>query len=415
MFCTNCGAQVPDDTKFCTSCGARLAGVPGAAPAGAPAPAPAARPAAAPVARPAAAPAARPVAAAAGSVGEPLRKSRAGAIIAAVVIALLLALAGISVAGYHFNWLGFQDTVNGLIGLGGEAEVESDTQADPATAEEPDENVSATGITIRESVNDYSWAELSQISAEIGQAADAAAAIQVAHGYNLCGPNGELASMPSKEIKLSNGTVLHARVIGIYHDQRAEGGTAGLSFLFDEVVALNAWNQSGRNDGGWQASSVRSWLSMTFLPTLPQDLQDALVTVNKRTNNTGGVDSGSLDPSVVTVTPDKLWLPSHVELAGNGPEDVHWAVSHYGTQYTWCNDITSDEGTQYDLFSEIDAQGFAANSILVRTYEGQARKWWMRSPNPHFTYVSLTVAEDGALDGDVGSIESQGVVPGFCV
>ena len=121
MFCTNCGAQVPDDTKFCTSCGARLAGVPGAAPAGAPAPAPVARPAAAPAARPAAAPAARPVAAAAGSVGEPPRKSRAGAIIAAVVIALLLALAGISVAGYHFNWLGFQDTVNGLIGLGGEA------------------------------------------------------------------------------------------------------------------------------------------------------------------------------------------------------------------------------------------------------------------------------------------------------
>lgn len=399
MFCRNCGAQVPDDTKFCTNCGARLAGAPGAAPA----------------ARPAAAPSVAPAAAPVSPAGEPPRKSHAGAIVAAAVVTLLLVLAGLSVAGYHFNWLGFQDTVNGLIGLGGEVEVESDAEADPAAAEEPDENVSASGIAIRESVNEYSWAELSQISAEIGQAADEAAAIQVAHGYNLCGPNGELASMPSKEIELSNGAVLHARVIGIYHDQRADGGTAGLSFLFDEIVALNAWNQSGRNDGGWQASSVRNWLSMTFLPTLPQDLQDALVTVNKRTNNTGGVDSGSLDPSVVTVTPDKLWLPSHVELAGNGPEDVHWAVSHYGTQYTWCNDITSDEGTQYDLFSEIDAQGFAANSILVRTYEGQARKWWMRSPNPHFTYVSLTVAEDGALDGDVGSIESQGVVPGFCV
>ena len=43
MFCTNCGAQVPDDTKFCTSCGARLAGVPGAAPAARPAAAPAVR------------------------------------------------------------------------------------------------------------------------------------------------------------------------------------------------------------------------------------------------------------------------------------------------------------------------------------------------------------------------------------
>ena len=48
MFCTNCGAQVPDGSKFCTSCGSPIA----AAPAPAPAPAPSA-PAPEPVVTPA--------------------------------------------------------------------------------------------------------------------------------------------------------------------------------------------------------------------------------------------------------------------------------------------------------------------------------------------------------------------------
>lgn len=54
MFCTNCGAQVPDGSKFCTSCGSPIA----AAPAPAPAPVPSAPepPAPEPVVTPAPAP-----------------------------------------------------------------------------------------------------------------------------------------------------------------------------------------------------------------------------------------------------------------------------------------------------------------------------------------------------------------------
>ena len=58
MFCTNCGAQVPDGSKFCTSCGSPIA----AAPAPAPAPVPSAPepPAPEPVATPAPEPAPMP-------------------------------------------------------------------------------------------------------------------------------------------------------------------------------------------------------------------------------------------------------------------------------------------------------------------------------------------------------------------
>ena len=55
MFCTNCGAQVPDGTKFCTHCGSPIAAAPAPAPAPVP-PAPAPEPVVPPVPEPVPAP-----------------------------------------------------------------------------------------------------------------------------------------------------------------------------------------------------------------------------------------------------------------------------------------------------------------------------------------------------------------------
>lgn len=55
MFCTNCGAQVPDGSKFCTHCGSPIAAAPAPAPAPVP-PAPAPEPVVPPVPEPVPAP-----------------------------------------------------------------------------------------------------------------------------------------------------------------------------------------------------------------------------------------------------------------------------------------------------------------------------------------------------------------------
>ena len=319
---------------------------------------------------------------------------------AKVVVAALTAIVvcGILVGGFLTNWYGIPDLASG----------QSDEQDAPAPEE-------SSSIPVRASVDEYSWSELSQISSEIASSPSMQEAIGIAHGYNLCGAQGELVGMPSKTVTLSNGAELHARIIGFRHDQRDDGSMAGITFLFDEAVALNSWSLSGYNAGGWEASSIRSWLSMTFFETLPEDLRDEIVTVLKQTNNTGGVDTGTLPTSVVTTTPDKLWLPSHVEVAGTSEENRHWPTWRYGDQYTWCDDIAAAEGAQYALFSQAGIVEQNNNPTLVRTYEGSPCRWWLRTPNPHISNDSLLVSAEGHLFDDAGPIESQGVVPGFCI
>ena len=285
----------------------------------------------------------------------------------------------------------------------------------PEDTDGPQIEQSDASIPVKASLDEYSWEELSEISQVIASSASQEEAIGCANSYNLCGPNGELAGMPSKVITLSNGSELHVSIIGFNHDQRETGELAGITFLFDEAVALSPWAQSGFNAGGWQASTVRSWLSMTFFDVLPNDLSQAIVAVNKHANNTGGIDSGILDASVVTTTIDKLWLPSYVELAGTDLANRHWPSTIYGGQYAWCDEVISIEGSQYSLFSETGINAFSPNEVLSRRYEESPCRWWLRTSNPHISNDTLLVAADGNLNDDAGPIEAFGVVPGFCI
>ena len=325
------------------------------------------------------------------------RRGRLSAKVIATALAVIV-VCGILVGGFLTNWYG----------IPGLASEQSDEQDAPAPEE-------SSSIPVRASVDEYSWSELSQISSEIASSPSMQEAVGIAHSYNLCGAQGELVGMPSKTVTLSNGAELHVRIIGFRHDQREDGSIAGITFLFDEAVALNSWSLSGYNAGGWEASSIRSWLSMTFFETLPEDMRDEIVTVMKQTNNTGGVDTGTLPTSVVTTTPDKLWLPSHVEVAGSSEENRHWPTWRFGNQYTWCDDIAAAEGAQYTLFSQAGIAEQNNNLTLVRTYEGSPCRWWLRTPNPHISNDSLLVSAEGHLFDDAGPVESQGVVPGFCI
>ena len=120
-------------------------------------------------------------------------------------------------------------------------------------------------------------------------------------------------------VKLTNGKALQYRIIGINHDDLADGsGKAGLTFeATNTALGLQRMNATSTNAGGWEDSELRGRLNSGDLwALLPAELAGKVETVAKMTDNKGG---GSVSAS--TATTDKLFLLSSTELWGNVQSD----------------------------------------------------------------------------------------------
>lgn len=126
-------------------------------------------------------------------------------------------------------------------------------------------------------------------------------------------------------MKLTDGMTLTYRIIGINHDELADGtGKAGLTFEATNR-ALHGWrmNATKTTIGGWEKSELRGRLNTGDLwSLLPSELQSKVKSVTKMTDNQGGGEAGT--PSATT---DKVFLLSSTEVWGNLDED--------GSQYEY--------------------------------------------------------------------------------
>lgn len=271
-----------------------------------------------------------------------------------------------------------------------EQEGASDSQA-KADAAQP----SAESIAVKASVNDYSWDELSQISALISAASDDADGLSVAKKYNLVGATGVLDGTQSKEVELSDGTVVNMRIIGFRQDQRSDGnGLAGITFWADAPIATLAMNESGAVD--WSQTSLRAWLNSEGEALLPGELASKIVEVRKQTNL-------ETDFSSQETTDEKLWLLSYSELCGT----VTTGSYRFG--------MYNDEGVQYRLFVD---NGITWQSIDPMIAVGDTANWWTRSPDPLTPglYIAPRNSDGAPGYGRAASISGEvGVVPAFCL
>lgn len=247
----------------------------------------------------------------------------------------------------------------------------------------------------------YSWDELSRISAEIAAAEDEDAAIEVAKQYELCTPDGRLDGTQVKSVTLSDGTQTTVQIVGFAHDNKTEGGKAGITFIFGDAIKEGRMNENDTSEGGWEDSLMRIDLAQ-LMESLPSDLKSTIVPVDKLTNNVGK----TTDVSAVSVTSDYLWLFSYVELGGEPTVD----------SYNRYAPVLSAEGSQYKLFAdyknEVDAGTNDDSAIYAKTYKGESCNWWERSArggdDNFFNVTSGPGNDDEASD-------SLGVVPGFCI
>ena len=189
-----------------------------------------------------------------------------------------------------------------------------------------------------------------------------------------------------KELQIGSETY-HVQILGFDHDDKSDGtGKTGITVGLKEIMTTtHNMNSNNLNGGGWEQSNIRTYLQNDILPTLPNDLQAVIKTVNKKS------DIGNKDTRTLNTTQDKLFLLSTAEVGGD-------SFSAYDVD---------DQGTQYEYFTD-DV------SRTKKYLSGNSGSWWLRS-----TWIgNNTGFFDVNYNGSYGGYDAyvdDGVVFGFCI
>ncbi len=246
---------------------------------------------------------------------------------------------------------------------------------------------------VRNAVADYSWAELSQISALIADAASDEEGLEIAEQYNLCDADGTLDGTQTKSVTLSDGTTLEMRVAGFRADERADGeGVAGITFIAANPAVTRAMGSTEVLGNGWVDSELRAWMNGELAASLPEDLSGVVVEVSKRTNTPPDVGGSQ------QVTGDTLWIPAYSEVVGPLGEGAEFYNSY------------DSEGDQYQLFSDAGVSWGGDTSFLA-----VGANWWLRSPDRASSIRYLSVLDDGTLGWRFRPQADHAVLVSFCV
>lgn len=288
------------------------------------------------------------------------------------VIGLVIVFAGPGVAGAirnQFNLVG--NTVNNGTtgGVEGGASGSGSTGADSATVQ----------AAIAKDAKDWTLAEQKAVAEDIAAKGEASPAYAKAKAAMDAGTKFTM--------KLTDGQTLEYKIIGINHDDLADGsGKAGLTFLTTSTGIGSSMNATGTNAGGWKKSELRAKMNSGEIWNLmPSDFQSKVKAVRKLTKNAG-----------VTATTDKLFLLSYSEIV---------LTSYWASSYPW----TSSEGTQYEAFKGKVTENYSNNSaIAIGNY------WWERSVSPNYSYAFLAVDSNGFPSNFGNATDSICVCPAWC-
>lgn len=214
-------------------------------------------------------------------------------------------------------------------------------------------------------LSQYTWAEIDAIS-RAGVAAE----------YFLV---GDQIPVP---LQIDTGNIME--IVGFSHDDKADGtGKAGISFVsktsLNDTKKMNT--SSATNVGGWSDSYLRSFFQNTLLGRVPAEVAAVIKPVLKKT--TKGNQAGT----IITST-DLLWVPSEQEMTGAA------------------SGASASEGIQYPRF--------ATAASRIKTVQGTAAAYWLRSPALANRTNFRKINASGDASGGAANTDS-GVVFGFCV
>jgi len=176
------------------------------------------------------------------------------------------------------------------------------------------------------------------------------------------------------------GTV-NMQIVAIDGDELASGGTAPLTFVAKEcLLTKKAMNSSNTATDGYPATNVmKPFIDNTIYPLIPSNIKVRIQEVNKTYYSTV--------TSSTKIDVEKLWIPSTREI--------------FGYNYVESTGV---------IYSDI----FKDNTSRIKTVNGTASYWWLRSQNSNTVNFSC-VNPDGTIYSTAGMQNERGVVIGFCL
>lgn len=198
---------------------------------------------------------------------------------------------------------------------------------------------------------------------------------------------------------LLNGQTLEYRIIGINHDNLANGsGKAGLTFMTTSTGIKSRMNATNTNSTGWKNSELRAKMNFGEIwNLLPADLQNTIKPVTKLT-----IDAHGTTSTTPTSTVDKLSLLSIVEIAPSAPSN--WVDTDLNKP-----SCLAQEGTQFEAF-----RGKVLNSAKENDALAGNAYWWERTNRSYDEVSFLYVSNSGDPSGHTVASNVCTVFPIFC-
>ena len=173
-------------------------------------------------------------------------------------------------------------------------------------------------------------------------------------------------------------------IIGKNHDDYADGsGKAPLTFqMHNSYGTAYAMQSTSTNVGGWKECAMRKTHLPTVLALMPAEVQSGIREISKITlsRDISGI------PTMDT-TSDKLFLLSEIEVFNS----IEYSTTGEGSQYAY----------------------YGASGRTVKTLNGKATSWWLRSPMSTSDY-SFCASSVSGTQTNLRATDERGAAFAFC-
>ena len=230
--------------------------------------------------------------------------------------------------------------------------------------------------------------QIAQVSALISYNNMTSEQVASTYGWNI----GDTISY-----QLTTGENVEMRIIGFNHDNKSDGrGTAGITLQTVNLLRTKySMNSSNTNAGGYPASKIKLQTLPAIKATLPQEWQNVIKMVDKKSANGGGSNY-----SEIVTTSEDLFLLSELEVFATVTKAQNGGHEGKAYEYWINNDSNPARTKKYD----------ANNDGVPETGD----MWWLRSSvNKYTDYFCIVSTSGGASYDDAKN--ARGVSFAFCI